>query len=106
MPNAEAIGQPDDLSRVGTDFHRQPSRLRALVISAPRRLAKLEEVVTRLREVAAVSRDDFLRDYRSQWLAERGLELAAQAVLDIGNHVLAGEFGESATEYEGIVWQG
>ena len=56
-----------------------------------------------LREVAAVTRDDFLRDYRRQWLAERGLELAAQVVLDIGNHVLAGEFGESATEYEGIV---
>jgi len=32
-----------------------------------------------------------------------GSELAAQAVLDIGNHVLAGEFGESATEYEGIL---
>lgn len=67
------------------------------------RLAKLEEVIGRLREVAAVDRDDFLRDYRRQWLAERGLELAAQAVLDIGNHILAGEFGESATEYEGIV---
>jgi len=67
------------------------------------RLAKLEEVVSRLREVAAVTRDDFLQDYRRQWLVERGLELAAQAVLDIGNHILAGEFGESATEYEGIV---
>ena len=67
------------------------------------RLAKLEEVVSRLREVGAVTRDDFLHDYRRQWLAERGLELAAQAVLDIGNHILAGEFGESATEYEGIV---
>jgi len=67
------------------------------------RLAKLEEVVSRLGEVGAVTRDDFLHDYRRQWLAERGLELAAQAVLDIGNHILAGEFGESATEYEGIV---
>ncbi|HLK12294.1 MAG TPA: DUF86 domain-containing protein [Candidatus Binatia bacterium] len=67
------------------------------------RLAKLEEVVSRLREVAGVTREDFLRDYRRQWLAERGLELAAQAVLDIGNHILAGQFGESATEYEGIV---
>jgi uncharacterized protein YutE (UPF0331/DUF86 family) len=67
------------------------------------RLAKLEEVIGRLRDVADVTRDDFLRDYRRQWLAERGLELAAQAVLDIGNHILAGEFGESATEYEGIL---
>jgi len=67
------------------------------------RLAKLEEVIARLGEVAAVTRDDFTRDFRRQWLAERGLELAAQAVLDIGNHILAGEFGESATEYEGIL---
>jgi uncharacterized protein YutE (UPF0331/DUF86 family) len=67
------------------------------------RLAKLEEVVSRLREVAVVTREDFFREYQRQWLAERGLELAAQAVLDVGNHILAGEFGESATEYEGIV---
>lgn len=67
------------------------------------RIARLEEVVTRLREVASVARDEFLLDYRQQWLAERGLELAAQAVLDIGNHILAGEFGQSATEYEGIL---
>jgi len=67
------------------------------------RLAKLEEVVTRLREVARVGREDFERDYRHAWLAERGLELGAQAILDIGNHILAGEFGESALEYEEIV---
>jgi len=67
------------------------------------RLARLEEVIGRLRELATVSRAEFLRDYRQQWLAERGLELAAQAVLDIGNHILAGEFGHSASEYEGIV---
>jgi len=67
------------------------------------RLAKLEEVIARLREVAQVSRQDFLRDYRHAWLAERGLELGAQAVLDIGNHILAGAFGASAAEYEEIV---
>jgi uncharacterized protein YutE (UPF0331/DUF86 family) len=60
-------------------------------------------VIGRLREIGAVAHDDFRRDYRHRWLAERGLELAAQAVLDVGNHILAGEFGESATEYEGIV---
>ena len=31
------------------------------------RLAKLEEVVARLGEVAAVTRDDFTRDFRRQW---------------------------------------
>lgn len=50
------------------------------------RLAKLEEVVTRLREIAGVSAETFARDYRQA-----------------GNHILAGEFGESAPEYEDIV---
>jgi uncharacterized protein YutE (UPF0331/DUF86 family) len=67
------------------------------------RLAKLEEVIAHLRDVAHVDATEFGRDFRSQWLAERGLELAAQAILDIGNHILAGEFGESATEYERII---
>lgn len=69
------------------------------------RLAKLEETVTRLREIAPADADAFGRDYRQQWLVERGLELAAQALLDIGNHILAGHFGESAREYEAIVRQ-
>jgi hypothetical protein len=40
------------------------------------RLAKLEEVVGRLRDIAVVNRDEFLRSYQQQWVAERGLELA------------------------------
>ena len=67
------------------------------------RLAKLEEVTTRLREIATVTAEEFERDYRHAWLAERGLELGAQAVLDIGNHILAGQFGESAPDHESIV---
>ena len=67
------------------------------------RLAKLEEVVTRLTQIARVTREEFRTDYRHTWLAERGLELAAQAILDIGNHILAGQFGESAPEYEEIL---
>jgi uncharacterized protein YutE (UPF0331/DUF86 family) len=75
--------------------------LRVEVILA--RLAKLEEVISRLSELASVDRDEFLSDYRNQWLAERGLEIAAQAIFDIGNHILAGHFGESAQDYEEII---
>lgn len=67
------------------------------------RLAKLEEVVTRLADLTPLSRQAFHADYRNSWLAERGLELGAQAILDIGNHILAGHFGESAREYEEIL---
>lgn len=47
------------------------------------RLARLEEVTSRLGDLTALTREAFRADYRHEWLAERGLELGAQAVLDI-----------------------
>ncbi len=67
------------------------------------RLAKLDEVVERLVELAPLPLEAFLGDYRNLWLAERGLELGAQALLDVGNHILAARFSASAREYEEIV---
>jgi uncharacterized protein YutE (UPF0331/DUF86 family) len=67
------------------------------------RLAKLEEVVSRLEGLRQVRREDFLADFHHQWLAERGLELGAQVLLDIGAHILAGHFGESATDNEDVL---
>jgi len=67
------------------------------------RIAKLEEVISRLESIRDIERDTFKGDFRNMWLAERGLELGAQAILDIGNHILAGHFGESAREYEEIL---
>ena len=67
------------------------------------RLAKLEEVISRLESLRDIERDVFRSDFRNMWLAERGLELGAQSILDIGNHILAGHFGESAREYEEIL---
>jgi uncharacterized protein YutE (UPF0331/DUF86 family) len=67
------------------------------------RLAKLEEIVTRLGEIGRVSLEEFRNDYRHAWLAERGLQLGAQIILDVGNHILAGEYGESASDYQDIL---
>jgi len=66
-------------------------------------LAKLEEIVTRLGEIGRVSFEEFRNDYRHAWLAERGLQLGAQIILDVGNHILAGEYGESASDYQDIL---
>jgi len=35
--------------------------------------------------------------------AERGLQLGAETILDIGNHILSAHFGASAKDYESIV---
>jgi hypothetical protein len=43
-----------------------------LRVEAPReRLAKLEDVVSRLREIAVVAREEFLRDCSLAWLDRR-----------------------------------
>jgi uncharacterized protein YutE (UPF0331/DUF86 family) len=56
------------------------------------RLKKLDETIRRLEPLAAIPRDAFVADFRTHWAAERGIQLAAEAVLDIANHILAGHF--------------
>ncbi len=54
-----------------------------------RRLAKLEELLHRLREIAQVSKEEFLDDGGIQAKAERWLHLAAECCLDLGQHLIA-----------------
>lgn len=62
------------------------------------RIALLRRTVARLR--AAAKRD--LNDDWDQWALERGLQLAAQALFDVGNHVLAGAFSARPKEYANV----
>lgn len=66
------------------------------------RLRKLREVVRNLSEIRAASLEDFRSDFRSPWLAERGLQLAAEIVFDIGNHLLASQLNTSPGTYEDV----
>jgi uncharacterized protein YutE (UPF0331/DUF86 family) len=56
------------------------------------RLKRLDETIRRLAPLAAMPRDTYVADFRTHWAAERGIQLAAEAVLDIANHILAGHF--------------
>jgi uncharacterized protein YutE (UPF0331/DUF86 family) len=62
------------------------------------RIAFLRSTVARLREAA--HRD--LSAEWDQWALERGLQIAAQALFDIGNHVLAGAFSARPKDYAEI----
>ena len=66
------------------------------------RLLKLEEVISRLEELHAAGVN---QDFRDIWAVERGLQLAAEVVFDIGNHVLSAHFGVGAEDYEDILEQ-
>jgi uncharacterized protein YutE (UPF0331/DUF86 family) len=67
------------------------------------RLLKLEEVVSRLEELRSLTTEDLKRSYRDAWAVERGLQLGAETVLDIGNHILSAHFGVSAEDHEEVV---
>lgn len=69
------------------------------------RLLKLEEVITHLRDLGPLSAEDLERDFRNAWTAERGLQLGAEALLDVGNHILSAHFGATTEDYEDILVQ-
>jgi uncharacterized protein YutE (UPF0331/DUF86 family) len=62
------------------------------------RIAALRESVARLDELARLEPEHAAVG----WAIERGLQVAAQALFDIGNHVLAGGFNARAADYASI----
>jgi uncharacterized protein YutE (UPF0331/DUF86 family) len=67
------------------------------------RLAYLRSVARRLEEMRTADRGGFLASFRQQWTVERGLQLAAQAVFDIGTHILSGHFNVHPADYEDVI---
>jgi uncharacterized protein YutE (UPF0331/DUF86 family) len=74
--------------------------LRAEVIR--QRLQRLRQILINLEKVRAVPRNVFVGSFEHFWLAERGLQLAAEILFDIGNHILAGHCNVHATDYEDV----
>jgi uncharacterized protein YutE (UPF0331/DUF86 family) len=67
-----------------------------------RKLASIREAVEQLRAQGGVTTERLGRDIMLRWAVERGLQVAAEAVFDTGNHILAGEFSDPADEYARI----
>jgi uncharacterized protein YutE (UPF0331/DUF86 family) len=76
----------------------RPESLRA-------RLLKLEEVISRMEELARLKPGAAEHEFRDEWAMERALQLGAEIVFDIGNHILSAHFGTSAQDYEDILPQ-
>lgn len=68
------------------------------------RLLRLEEVLSNLEALRAEGLDP-RGGFRQAWLAERGLQLAAEIVLDVGNHIPSTHFGVAAGDYEDVLTQ-
>ena len=69
------------------------------------RLLRLEEVISRLEELRRLDARALREGFREVWAVERGLQLGAEIVLDVGNHILSAHFGVSAQDYEDIIAQ-
>jgi uncharacterized protein YutE (UPF0331/DUF86 family) len=69
------------------------------------RLLKLEEVISRLNEIGHLDTGALRVSFRDAWIAERGLQVGAEALFDIGNYILSAHFGVSPNDYEDIIAQ-
>jgi len=67
-----------------------------------RHLAALREAIAHLRRHAGSSAEELEADADLRWSVERGLQLAAQNVLDIATHLCAAA-GREASDYAGAV---
>jgi uncharacterized protein YutE (UPF0331/DUF86 family) len=69
-----------------------------------RRLHALESYAAELERLAAtLSRSAFDATLSTQWMVEHGLQLAIECVLDIGNHLVAGEQLGSPQSYREVI---
>jgi len=66
--------------------------------SVRERLLKLEEAASGIERIAAARSRGSALEFRDDWAIERGLQLGAEAVLDVGNHILSAHLGVSARD--------
>jgi uncharacterized protein YutE (UPF0331/DUF86 family) len=66
------------------------------------KLLDIEGAISRLQSWLPISIERLEQDDVLRWAVERGLDIAAEAVFAAGNHILAGEFQEAASEYRDI----
>ncbi|MGH2671146.1 MAG: DUF86 domain-containing protein, partial [bacterium] len=60
-------------------------------------------MVSRLNQVGALGAEHLASNFRDAWIVERGLQLGAETILDIGNHILSAHFGVSAEDHESVI---
>lgn len=67
------------------------------------RLLRLESVIHGLVKLSALDRKTLLEDETELWSIERGLQLGAEILFDVGNHILTAYWGRSSDRHEDIL---
>lgn len=75
------------------------------VESIQAKLLKLEEVISELKDLRSLGEETFRKSRAQMWSVERGLQLGAEILLDIGTHILSAQYGISPADYKDILEQ-
>jgi uncharacterized protein YutE (UPF0331/DUF86 family) len=67
-----------------------------------RKLLEIGEATGHLRSWVPVTLEQLDGNRQLRWAVERGLQLAAEALFDVGAHILSAEFQEAVDEYRQI----
>jgi uncharacterized protein YutE (UPF0331/DUF86 family) len=67
------------------------------------RLLRLEEVISELERLRSQGREALRGGLSLMWAVERGLQLGAELIFDIGGHILSAQYGISTEEYRNVV---
>ncbi|HKV07279.1 MAG TPA: DUF86 domain-containing protein [Thermoanaerobaculia bacterium] len=67
------------------------------------RLLRLEEVISELERLRSLGREALRGSLSLMWAVERGLQLGAELIFDIGGHILTAQYGVSPDQYRNVV---
>jgi uncharacterized protein YutE (UPF0331/DUF86 family) len=68
-----------------------------------KKLDLLIEVIEKLQDIKALSRENFMSDFFIHDAAIRNLVLGIEIIVDIGNHILSEKFHSSANTYKDVI---
>lgn len=68
-----------------------------------KKLDLLNEVIEKLQDIKALSRENFMSDFFIHDTAIRNLVLGIEIIVDVGNHILLEVFHSSADTYKDVV---
>jgi uncharacterized protein YutE (UPF0331/DUF86 family) len=66
-------------------------------------LARLRDYAGKLRPFQAKAEQELVEDYAALWAVERGMQLAAQCVLDICNHIVSEVSADRPDNYRDLI---
>jgi len=66
-------------------------------------IQNMEEALVQLRKYQNIPYEDYKRDLGLTWIVEKGLEILAQNLLDIGAHILSSDLQNDWEDYGEII---